>query len=197
MSRESNLAKNTIIITIGKVCTQLVSFFLLPLYTAILSTEDYGVVDLLNTLVALLLPIFTLQIDQALFRELVEVRDNESKTAEVVRTGIISIVIQGIIYLCIFVLVSPWIHNKYKLFLASNVLVNAMLGVFLQIARGFGKNKYYAVASFLSASLTIVFNLFFLVGFKLGATGMLVATLLGQLLAAIYLVLALHIVYYF
>ena len=194
MSRESNLAKNTIIITIGKVCTQLVSFFLLPLYTAILSTEDYGVVDLLNTLVALLLPIFTLQIDQALFRELVEVRDNESKTAEVVRTGIISIVIQGIIYLCIFVLVS---HNKYKLFLASNVLVNAMLGVFLQIARGFGKNKYYAVASFLSASLTIVFNLFFLVGFKLGATGMLVATLLGQLLAAIYLVLALHIVYYF
>lgn len=197
MSRESNLAKNTIIITIGKVCTQLVSFFLLPLYTAILSTEDYGIVDLLNTLVALLLPIFTLQIDQALFRELVEVRDNESKTAEVVRTGIISIVIQGIIYLCVFVLVSPWIHNKYKLFLASNVLVNAMLGVFLQIARGFGKNKYYAVASFLSASLTIVFNLFFLVGFKLGATGMLVATLLGQLLAAIYLVLALHIVYYF
>lgn len=197
MSRESNLAKNTIIITVGKVCTQLVSFFLLPLYTAILSTEDYGVVDLLNTLVALLLPIVTLQIDQAVFRELVEVRDDESKTAEVVRTGIISIIIQSAIYLGAFICISPWINNEYKFFLASNVLINAMLGVFLQIARGFGKNKSYAVASFLSASLTIVFNLIFLVVFGLGAAGMLIATFLGQLLAAVYLVLALHIVSYF
>ena len=50
MSREKQLAKNTLIITVGKVCTQLISFFLLPLYTGILSTEEYGIVDLLNTL---------------------------------------------------------------------------------------------------------------------------------------------------
>ena len=184
------------IITVGKVCTQLVSFLLLPLYTAILSTEDYGVVDLLNTLVALLLPIVTLQIDQALFRELVEVRNNESKTAEVVRTGIVSALFQCAIYLGIFICISPWIHNDYKFFLASNVFINAMLGVSLQIARGFGKNKCYAVASFLSASLTIVFNLIFLVGFRLGAKGMLIATFLGQLFAVAYLVLALHIMTY-
>ena len=34
MNKKKQLAKNTIIIFFGKVCTQLISFFLLPLYTA-------------------------------------------------------------------------------------------------------------------------------------------------------------------
>ena len=74
MDREKKLAKNTVILTIGKLCTQLITFFLLPLYTAVLSTEEYGTVDLLNTLVSLLLPIVTFQIEQAVFRFLIEIR---------------------------------------------------------------------------------------------------------------------------
>ena len=49
MSRRTELAKNTAILTVGKICTQCISFFLLPLYTAILSTEEYGTFDLLVT----------------------------------------------------------------------------------------------------------------------------------------------------
>lgn len=196
MSRESSLIKNTIIITIGKVCTQLVSFFLLPLYTAILSTEEYGVVDLLNTLVALLLPLVTLQIEQALFRELVEARGNEAEKAKVIRTGIFSVLVQCTIYFGIFICLAPLINNEYKYFLATNVLINAILSVLLQIARGLGNNKCYAMASFFSASLTIVFNVFFLTGVKWGARGMLVATFMGQLVAAIYLVFTLQIFKY-
>ena len=194
MSRESKLVKNTAIITIGKVCTQLVSFLLLPLYTAILNTEDYGVVDLLNTLVALLLPLVTLQIDQGLFRELVEVRKNKLETAKVVKAGVFSIAIQCEIYIIAFICLSNLIQNEYKYFLASNVLINAILGVLLQIARGFGNNKCYAIASFFSASLTIAFNVVFLVVLNLGAKGMLLATFLGQLLVVIYLVFSLHII---
>lgn len=196
VSRESNLAKNTMIITVGKVCTQLVSFLLLPLYTAILSTEEYGVVDLLNTLVSLLLPLVTLQIDQALFRELVEVRDNESKKAKIIKTGISTVAIQCAVYVVIFIFLSPLLHNEYKFFLASNVLINAILGILLQIARGLGDNKSYAIASFFSASLTIVFNVIFLVVAQLGAKGMLMATFVGQLLAATYLIVILHIFQY-
>ena len=45
MSREGQLMKNTLIITFGKICTQFLSFFLLPLYTSLLTTEEYGIVD--------------------------------------------------------------------------------------------------------------------------------------------------------
>ena len=33
MSRKTELAKNTAILTVGKLCTQCISFFLLPLHT--------------------------------------------------------------------------------------------------------------------------------------------------------------------
>ena len=39
-TREKKLIKNTIIIAIGKMSTQIISFLLLPLYTSILATEE-------------------------------------------------------------------------------------------------------------------------------------------------------------
>ena len=48
-STGKELAKNTAIISVGKICTQVVSFLLLPIYTGILSTEEYGAVDLIIT----------------------------------------------------------------------------------------------------------------------------------------------------
>ena len=196
MSREKQLAKNTLIITIGKICTQLISFFLLPLYTGILSTEEYGTVDLLNTLVSLLLPIVTFQVEQALFRELIEVRDNEESKEKIISSGVITVIFQCIIYLIIFTLISPFINNNYKFFLATNVVAYIFLSLFQQIARGFGDNKRYSIGSFISALFTIIFNVLFLVVIKLGAYGMLLGTMSGQLIASIYLFITLKLYKY-
>ena len=196
MSREKNLAKNTIIITIGKICTQLITFFLLPLYTGILSTEEYGTVDLLNTLVSLLLPIVTFQVEQAVFRELIEVRGKKDKESRIISSAVITVIFQCIVYLIIFALISPFINNHYKFFLATNVVANIFLSLLLQIARGFGDNKNYAFASFISALSTIVFNVLFLVVIKLGANGMLLGTMLGQIVATIYLFISLKLYKY-
>ena len=82
MSKEKQLLKNTIIVTIGKISTQLITFLLLPVYTAVLTKEEYGVVDLLNTLVSLFLPIVTLQVEQGLFRYLIDCRNEKNKEEE-------------------------------------------------------------------------------------------------------------------
>lgn len=193
MNREKNLAKNTLIITIGKISTQMITFFLLPLYTSILSTKEYGIVDLLNTLVLLLLPIVTFQVEQAVFRELIEVRGKKDKESKIISSSIIMVIFQCLIYLFIFALVSPFINNNYKFFLVTNVVANIFLSLLLQIARGFGDNKKYAFASFISALFTIIFNILFLVIIRLGANGMLLGTMLGQIVATIYLIVALHI----
>lgn len=196
MSREKKLAKNTIIITIGKICTQLITFFLLPLYTGILSTEEYGTVDLLNTLVSLLLPIVTFQVEQAVFRELIEVRGKKDKESRIISSAVITVIFQCIVYLVIFALISPFINNHYKFFLATNVVANIFLSLLLQIARGFGDNKKYAFASFISALSTIIFNVLFLAVIKLGANGMLLGTMLGQIVATIYLFISLKLYKY-
>ena len=196
MSREKTLFKNTLIITIGKVCTQLITFFLLPLYTAILSTEEYGTVDLLNTLVSLLLPIVTFQVEQAVFRNLIDNRENEDVKKKIISTGIFSVILQCIIYICIFFIISPFFENQYKYFLATNVIAYIFASLTQQMARGLGKNTHYAIGSFLSAFSTIIFNILFLVVFKFGAYGMLMANMFGQIICAIYNIIALKLYKY-
>lgn len=189
MSREGTLFKNTIIITIGKISTQMISFFLLPLYTAILSTEEFGVVDLLNTLVSLMLPIVTFQIEQAVFRHLIDTRENEKQTKKIISTTLLTIVIQCLVYLAIFIIVSGFIENEYKFFLATNVIACIFSSIMLQIARGLGNNKSYAVGSFITAITTIIFNVLFLVVFKLGAYGMLMASFIANIICMVYILL--------
>ena len=196
MSREKTLFKNTLIITIGKICTQLITFFLLPLYTAILSTEEYGTVDLLNTLVSLLLPIVTFQVEQAVFRNLIDNRENEDEKKKIISTGIFSVILQCIIYICIFFLISPFFENQYKYFLATNVIAYIFASLTQQMARGLGKNTHFAIGSFLSAFTTIIFNLLFLVVFKFGAYGMLMANMLGQIICTIYNIISLKLYKY-
>ena len=53
-NRNNELLKNTIAISIGKMGIKIVQFFLLPFYTSILSTEEYGIADLLNAYISLI-----------------------------------------------------------------------------------------------------------------------------------------------
>lgn len=190
MSREKELIKNAGIITIGKICTQMISFFLLPLYTAVFSTTEFGIVDLFNTIVAFMLPILTIQIDQALFRFLIDARDNEENKKRLI-TSAFSLIIIGIaIYTTIFICIAPMINNEYKYFLLINVFANILSSLTLQISRGLGYNKEYSIGSFIVAAFTVILNVLFIVVLKLGVTGMLLAIFIANMLAAIYLLFA-------
>ena len=186
MSKGKDLAKNTAIVSIGKICTQLITFFLLPIYTAVLSNEEYGVVDLLNTLTSLLLPIATLQIEQGIFRYLLDCRENKEKQTTLITTVSKFILVQSAICILIFLCASPFIHNEYKYFLMANLLMGILSSISLQICRGLGDNKTYAVGSFITGALTVILNVIFIVAFKWGAYGMLIATAISNLLCAIY-----------
>lgn len=187
MSKASTLLKNTAVVSIGKICTQLITFFLLPLYTAVLTSEEYGVVDLLNTLVSLFLPIVTLQLEQGIFRYLIDCRQNKEQQKKVISSTFIFIARQTVIYIIIFIIASFFINNPYKYFLATNLVACMFSSVMLQICRGLGDNTKYAIGSFLSGFVTVVLNVIFIVAFKLGAYGMLMATLIGNVACAVYI----------
>ena len=187
MKRAEQLIKNTAIITIGRISTQLITFFLLPVYTALLTPDEFGVVDLLNTLVSLLIPIITFQIEQALFRFLIDAREDEKSKEKIISTTIFVLIIQTIIYIMIFLLISRWIHNEYKMFLATNLIATVFANIMLQISRGLGDNKNYAIGSFITALSTVLLNILFVVVVKLGAYGMLMSSLIANILCFIYI----------
>lgn len=188
MNKEKQLLKNTAIISIGKICTQIITFFLLPLYTAVLSTEEYGIVDILNTLIFLLIPILTLQIEQGIFRYLLEKKDEKKEQQKVITSSLLFCALQTIIYLILFTIISPLIHNNYKYFLSVNLVANVFSSVLLQTSRGLQDNVTYAIGSFLSGFFTVILNVIFIVFFKMGAYGILTATLIGNVICTLYIV---------
>lgn len=190
MSKEKQLIKNTAIITIGKVCTQFISFFLLPLYTAIFTTDEYGLVDLFNTIVACILPIVSLQIEQGLFRFLIDKReDNEGKTKLITSTAVLFL-FQTLIYVLIYSVAQKYIHSEYKHFLLLNVIASMSSGLMLQLARGLGKNKEYSIGSFIVAGFTVILNVLLIVGLGFRVEGMFLSIFIANMLASIYLFFA-------
>lgn len=187
MNRQKELAKNTAILTIGKVCTQFVNFFLLPLYTSVLSTSEYGTYDLLLSYSAILLPLVNLQLDQGLFRYILECRENREKQSEVFTTILVFSTLQGIVFVSIFKVLSICFAFENSDFLMFYIVLSLYVGILMQFLRGLGKNISYAIASFISVTTTTAMSVITLAVLKLGIKGLFIATISSQILTIIYL----------
>ncbi len=183
MSRGSELAKNTAILTFGKICTQFISFLLLPLYTAILEPEVYGISDLLNSYVYLIIPLISLMIDQGLFRFLIDCRDNKERQSTLLSTILRTNVIEALIYIAFYACFQGFIKSQYKLFLLVDVVITLFMNTFFQFARGIGNTKAYALSNFLSAFVTVISNIVLLVVLKIGPWGLFISSILGRLVS--------------
>ena len=65
MKGKRYLAKNIAFLTVGQFGTKLLTFFLVPLYTSVLTSAEYGTYDLYSAMVGLFVPILTLNISDA------------------------------------------------------------------------------------------------------------------------------------
>ena len=92
MSQKSQLVKNTIIIAIGKISTQILSYILLPLFTARMAVEQYGTYDLGCTLSLFLCPIITLLMEESMFRFLIDAKNIREKRKIISQTIIYTLV---------------------------------------------------------------------------------------------------------
>ena len=140
LNKNEELAKNTAIITVGKICTQFMNFFLMPLYTSVLTPEEYGIVDLIITYSSLLMPVILFQVDQALFRFLIDVRNNNQEKEKIISTVFVFALMQAVIIIIIFAFIQSLITTEYKWFLLFNILASICANMMLQTARGFGDN---------------------------------------------------------
>lgn len=186
MSKESRLMKNTAIIAIGNICTKCIGFFMLPLYTSLLSTEQFGTVDLVTTYSTLLITIMTLQFEQGLFRFLIDARGNQIEQRKLITTAFASItVVNALFAVCVGGVLSV-LGYQYTSFLIAIVISGAFYGVLLQIPRGLGDNTTYAIGSCIGGSLHVILNCLFIAVFGLGVEGMLLATMLSNIVAVVF-----------
>lgn len=193
MSKKTALMKNTMIIFCGKVCTQLISFFLLPLYTGYLSTGDYGVVDLITTYVTLLVPIITLELEMSIFRYLVDSRGKDKEIKKLMSNNFLILLISLCIFTFIYIIVIQFFKFDFKWLILFDIIICTLSGNFLQISRGMGKTLDYSISCIITGAFTIVSNILLIAVLRLGARGMIISMALANGLGALYLFVRLRL----
>ena len=108
MNRYKALLSDTLLIGIGNFTTHLVYFFLMPIYTLAMTASDFGLADLLNNLVALLLPVFTLSISEGVFRFILDKNENP----KVLLTSGLSIIASCAIILLLVITIVYLVRNE-------------------------------------------------------------------------------------
>lgn len=190
MNRERDIARNAFIFTAGRIAAQLAGFLLLPLYSALLTPEDFGIADLINTLVFLIIPFVGIQMDTALFRYMVDSREDKAKQKELFSTVIVVNLIQIVAYAVIFFIARPFITLKYKDFLLLNVILVLLVNTFLQFMRGLGKNLMYSAAVFITSISGLILNVVLVAVVRIGVTGIIISSAASQFLTLLFAVIA-------
>ena len=188
MNRYRYLFKNIGLLTLSSFATKMLSFFLVPLYTNILSTTEYGTYDIFNTTIGVLIPILTLNIQDSVIRFAM---DREYDRKSVITIGMkyfiigMTIVSAGLAINCYF----GWssIVREYAIFFWLMYLSQSLSGIVLGYTRGIEHIADLSVSSVINSVVVITCNILFLTVFKWGLFGYFLANIVGPLIQCIYL----------
>ena len=190
MERNEEFVKNTAILFLGKFSAQIIAFLFLPLYTYCLESKDFGYVDLLQTYITLLVPIITLRIDSAVFRFLVDCRNDEEKKKNNISNIIYILFFSFAVVLVASVAITFIFNFKYKYEIIFNVIILMISNVLIQVLRGLGNNKGYAGASIIVALSTFIINTLLILQFNYGANSILISSSLANIICIIYVLIS-------
>ena len=187
MDRRKKLASNTLILSIGTFSSKLLVYFLMPLYTALLSTEQYGTADLITNAANLLIPFCCIGITHAVFRFSVD--DQEDKGV-IFSTGI-SVFLRSS---AIFLILSPLLFfvsyiNEYVWLLIVYVLCANIHAICAEYVRAKGRTVLFSAQGIVGTVLTILFNLVFLIGFDMGVVGYVLSVAVADAITTLLLII--------
>lgn len=196
MNEKKRLIKNTGMIAIGNISTKLVSFFLLPLYTALLSTSEYGTFDYILSIATFCVPFVSVLMDESIFRFLIDCKKQEEKE-KVISTALVIVLIGMGCFTLVGIPVMQGLHYHYTYYATIYILLNVMSGMISVILRGIGRTDQYALFNFLLGSIQVTLNVVFIAAFRMGVGGMLMASILTQFFVSTIFIFRIRLWRYF
>lgn len=180
--QKDNLARNTIILTLGTVLSKGLQFVMLPFVSRWMSTEAYGRFDLIVTYVTLLLPIITLATGEAVFRFTASCETKEEKRPYVTN-GFLFTTANLFICCCVICLLPTiGVLDARLLPYFFVLLISQLYHYYLQaFLRGIKRLSLYTVINAVSAIVTTGLTVVFVKLLSTGLQGLLLAYAFGYL----------------
>ena len=183
------LFSDTIAFTISSFASKILVFLLIPLYTSVLSTEQYGIADLITNTVNVIYPIMTLSIMEATLRFAF---DEKSNSTDVLSNSLFVIILAEFIIVILWPFSSMFGKTMHEYWIWFAIIFGGftLQEVLAQYTKGINKTKVFALSGVIQTLVIIISNIVGLLIFKGGLSAYLLSIVLGYYLSSVYLISA-------
>ncbi len=180
------LLSNMALFTVSNFVSKLLVFFLVPFYTNVLTRSEYGIADVMQSALLLLVPLLSFNAGEAALRFGIE---NESSRGSILKTGLKRVLLSAalVFIACALLLIAP-VSRDLKTYLALFAVIffcDALYEFMLLYCQGCEKVKVMITGSVACTAIIIATNMLFLLVFKLGLYGYLFSQMIAFLTCAL------------
>lgn len=192
MGRYKRLLSNTAILGVGTFASKLLVFLLMPFYTAVLSTSEFGVADLISQTANLIIPLASVGICDGLFRFTLDAKDADRKK---IFSGAVAVLLAGGVasFFLLQILRCFSSLSGYIWLILAYVLCANLHTACANYIRAQGKTVAFATQGIINTVLTILFNILFLLAFDMGTVGYVLSVVAADLAVTLGLVFGLRL----
>ena len=193
-SKVKTLLKDTAIFALGSVGSKFIMFFLVPFYSFYLSTEEWGVADLVFSAAQVVIPIVSIVIFDAVIRYGLFYKE---RPQDVLLVGIIVWIIGSVVTIPISLLLN--FHNTLRpwiIYFDLYVIISVLLSILMSFIKSVDKNMIYAIVSIIQTLIYALCNILFIAVLKAKIDGYLISSLISQIIAVIITLFAAKIFKY-
>lgn len=200
MGEKKKVLKNSMVYIFSNFLIRAFNFFLLPLYTTYLTTEDYGTTNLIKNFTAVMSITCVFSLYAAVARFYIIYKDDKEKVKRFFGTLITFTFLSGICFIVIVFLGKP-VFMKYifkglkfmptVIIAVIGVVFTSLYSMYQYILKGTEQAKKSAITSIFYFFIMLFLNITFVVVFKLGANGVILATLITNIICSIYMIISL------
>ena len=171
---------------VGTFGSKVIYFLLVPFYSFFLSKSELGFYDLILASLTILTPIITIQVSEAVYRELHDPSKQTLKSAKAFSSGLAFVFFGLLVFALIALFINKLFANKifYELILIQSSFTLYIF--FQQTLRGLSLNKEYAFMGTINAILLISFSIALIYFSAIELRNIVLTIACAQLISIIY-----------
>jgi len=188
-NRYKQLFSFTLILGIGTVISKLMTYVVLtPLYTRYLTTDEFGIVELVVQTANLLMPLVSLGINQAVLRFGM---DGETDRGSVLTAGLTVNLLGFLVFLLFYPLVRMIpAFGEYALLVYLFIFCAVTHYLFAYCVKSMHRAKLFTICVIIGTAITVVLDILFLAVLDMGIVGYILAIALSDLTCSVILIIS-------
>ena len=173
MSKQTKLAKNTVIYAIGNFGTKILSYVMVLVYSYYITPEELGYYDVVLTTISMIQPLVIFQLNDGVFRFLIESEKEQSKA--IIGNSTKFLCLTTLVTEILFAVFCAFVNIQYALWVGLLLALTMFFILFQDIIRGLGLNKEYAFYGVLNSVVMLVMEVVGLMILHLGVEVLIVS----------------------